>query len=175
MKLRLVSREALMDTCFKPDKVLEYCQRCQHYNMHFACPHHQFSMAAFLRPYPYVLLISHKPPGKLDEYFFWRDLIDPILMSYEEELNGLSLLAGICRNCDTCYDKGTQRCSHPKLLRHSFESLGFEVSCILEEYFDESLVFDPARLHLLYGLFLKDRPDPVSLTNLEGDLRGLSD
>ncbi len=175
MKLRLVNRDALMDTCFRPDKVIEYCESCHHYNMHFACPHHNFSMAAFLRPYPYVLLVSHQPPGKLDEYFYWRDLIDPLLLSYEAELDGLSLVAGSCRNCDTCYDKGASRCTHPKLLRYSFESLGFEVSCILEEYFDEKLLFQPERLHLLYGMLLKDRPDTVSMMNLEGGLRGLSD
>lgn len=172
--MRLIGMGVLIEEAFLPRKVLAHCRRCENYNMHFACPDHQFNVSAFISGYPFVLLVSHQMPVHMDEYFYWRDIIEPILLHYEEKLKGQSLVAGSCRNCDFCFDKGAQDCENPDLMRFSLESLGFDVSILLNKFFKEKLDFSPDRLHLVYGMLLKQRPDPIDLSELEGELRGLS-
>ena len=174
MKKRLISMGALIEEAFFPETVLECCSSCENYNLHFACPDHQFNVARFLSSYPYALIISHKMQVKIDEYFYWRDVIEPILLQYEKKLNGQSLVSGSCRNCDFCFDQGALDCENPDLMRYSLESLGFDVSTLLESFFNETLNFSSDGLHLVYGMLLKQKPDPIDLSELEGELLGLS-
>ncbi|NLY36188.1 MAG: hypothetical protein GX046_03010 [Tissierellia bacterium] len=174
MKIRLISMRALIEEAFFPERVLDYCSRCENYNMHFACPNHQFNISALLNRYPFVLVISHNLPVNIDEYYYWRDIIDPILMGYENKLMGQSLLAGSCRNCDFCFNKGAQDCEFPQLLRYSLESLGFDLSALLAQFFNEELNFRTDNLNLVYGMLLKQRPDQIYLSELEGELLGIS-
>ncbi len=174
MKFRLINLELLMEECFNPEKIESLCSMCEYYNQHFACPSHNFNVNYFLSHYRYALVVSHRLKARLDEYFFWRDLIDSLLLSYENKFRGLSLVAGSCRNCNFCFDRGAYECSSPELLRHSFESLGFDVSSILELYFKEKLSFSPDGLHLVYGMLLKDKPEPIILNDFEGELCEIS-
>lgn len=174
MKMRLISMGALIEEALLPEKVLDYCSRCENYNLHFACPDHQFSIPLFLSSYSYALIISHKMQVQIDEYFYWRDIIEPILLQYEKKLKGQTLLSGSCRNCDFCFDQGALECENPSLMRYSLESLGFDVRTLLEGFFNETLNFSSDGLHLVYGMLLKQKPDPIDLSELEGELLGLS-
>lgn len=174
MEIRIISMASFIEEVFNPSLVHDYCSKCDNYNMHFACPQYDFSIPALLSKYSKVMVISHRLDARLDEYFYWRDLIDPLLMSYEGKLNGQALLAGSCRNCNFCFDKGALECSSPELLRYSFESLGFDVSAIVEKYFKIRLDFDSKSLHLVYGMLLELGADPIVLKELEGELNELS-
>lgn len=174
MKIRLLTMGALVEETFSPQVIHDYCRSCENYNMHFACPEHRFNIPHFLDAYPFVLVISHRIPVKQDEYFFWRDILEPVLMSAEKRFQGQVLLAGSCRNCQFCFDKGAQECESPQLMRYSLESLGFDVKKLLEHFFKEELLFKSDELHLVYGILLKQRPDPIELQELEEELRELS-
>lgn len=174
MKIRIISMRTIIEEAFLPHIVHDYCSRCENFNLHFSCPSHQFNIPAFINQYSFALIISHKIAAQYDEYYYWRDLIDPTLLKYEKIMRGQALLAGSCRNCDFCFDKGAEKCTSPSLLRYSFESLGFDVAAILEEFFNERLSFDMGTLHLVYGILLKEKPDPIDLNELEGELSGLS-
>lgn len=174
MKIRTVSLQLLMEDCFEPALIESYCSLCENYNQHFSCPSHEFSLISYLSNFKYALIISHKLQAKLDEYYFWRELIDPLLLQYESRFHGTSLMPGSCQNCDYCFDRGALECSSPELLRYSFESLGFDVKEILNIYFKEQLIFQPTSLHLIYGMLLKEKPDPLTLNDFQGDLYELS-
>lgn len=174
MEIRVISMASFIEETFNPSLVHSYCSKCDNFNLHFACPPYDFSIPALLSKYRQVLVISHKLEARQDEYFYWRDLVDPLLMSYERKLNGQALLAGSCRNCSFCFDKGAIECSSPELLRFSFESLGFDVASIVDKYFKEKLSFESRSLHLVYGMLLELGADPIVLKELEGELSELS-
>lgn len=175
MDIRVVSVDNLIENAFKPHIVHDYCSKCPNYSMHFSCPSHNFSIPAFLANYSHVMIISHRLDARLDEYSYYRDLIDPLLMAHESKFTGQALLAGVCRNCDFCFEDGAQICHNPQLLRYSLESLGFDIARLLQVYFKQELDFDERRLQLVYGMLLKSAPDQIALMEFKGELNELTD
>jgi predicted metal-binding protein len=179
IQMRYIGTQSLLEAAYKPDVVEQYCLQCPNYESNFSCPSHDFSTGLYLQRYPSALLIMHTLPAipgvdPLEDFFSYREQIDPVLMTFERLFFGEALLPGCCHNCsDDCSALDAQACLNPTVRRYSLESLGVDINSMLEYYFDTTLTFQDERLVFVYGFFLKDSPDPILLTELESELQSI--
>lgn len=175
------SIDHLLDTAWDHDTIETYCRACSNYDVHFSCPHHDFSIPDFLHRYQSVLVASHAiaidpaQPGTLDDHFYSnKTRLDQLLLSLEKTIRGSkALIAGPCQNCQpSCDTSHLPSCPQPDLLRYSFESLGFDVAALLKSYFDKELTFNQEEVILVYGLLLAEPLADKQIDRLKGALGG---
>lgn len=171
----LLETTVLLEASLDEPRVFSYCEACPDYGLNPSCPKHSFKTTEYLKTYPYVLVVLHTftKDDSLDtaqSFYRKRSLVEPLLMKLEStETHPVAVISGSCNNCVNDCNK-TTGCFNPDLLRYSFESLGFDVSIITEEFFQQELSFDCDQLMMVYGLLFKDHPSPEQIFELENML-----
>lgn len=171
----------LLESCWDLTAVESYCQSCKNFDVHFSCPQHQFHIPDYLKRFNHALVVAHAipvdqaQPGTLAEKFYrHKQRLDRVLLNYESNIAGsISLIAGQCQNCQpACEESHLPACPNPDLIRYSFESLGFNVSAILQLYFDKKLSFKDDTVQLVYGYLLNQPLSDIQWHQLKGLLCG---
>ncbi len=86
-----------------------------------------------------------------------KDQMDEILLEAESDFtNTLSLPPGNCTRCLVCMKEEGLPCEYPEKCRYSLEALGFLVSDIYRDWFDEALTWSegslPEAFHTCSGI-----------------------
>jgi len=125
---------------------IDCCKTCHRYGKTWACPPYDFSTQEFLGRFGHAMLIGTlaepdeatraaaslrhdnmdiMKQGLIDA---WHS-IRPFMMECEERHQGAVSLCGpvACSDCEGCMRPSGKPCRHPELMRHSLESLGFDV------------------------------------------------
>jgi predicted metal-binding protein len=146
--------EYLMEEYFNREKTLGFCKACPNFSKYWSCPPYAFNEAIFLKQFKYMHIIGRqfevpredlrniRNPEAVKNYstdklqaikvMTWKTLLE-----IEDEVDGvIGLIPGNCPICETqgmeCARKINQPCRHPKLMRFSLESLGFNVADLLK-------------------------------------------
>lgn len=127
-------------------KILDYCKVCPNFGKTWACPPYDFDARAFVAQFNHAMLIGTKavPTAATREQSTspearlalqkqgiqdaWQS-VRPFMMQCEQRHPGTVSLCGpfACHGCDGCSRPDGNPCKHPELMRHSLESLGFDV------------------------------------------------
>lgn len=146
--------EYLMEEYFNREKTLGYCKACPNFSKYWSCPPYAFDEAIFLKQFKYIHIIGRQFEVPREDL---RNIRDPeavknycteklqaikvmtwkTLLEIEDEVDGaIGLIPGNCPICETqglaCARKTNEPCRHPKLMRFSLESLGFNVADLLK-------------------------------------------
>ena len=146
--------EYLMEEYFNREKTLGFCKACPNFSKYWSCPPYAFDEAIFLKQFKYMHIIGRQMEVPREDL---RNVRDPeavknyctdklqaikvmtwkTLLEIEDEVDGvIGLIPGNCPICETqgmeCARKINQPCRHPKLMRFSLESLGFNVADLLK-------------------------------------------
>lgn len=169
--LRAIPMESLKKY-YKPEEIEGNCQNCPSYGRNWSCPPHDFSVMDYMEKYNTAYIVGvkislegfHQKEAAIDYYYKCRHLANRSLLRYEEEIaDSAALLGGHCDLCDSCTREVSAECNHPQKKRHSLESLGFKVSEIIEELFDDKLQWDrgktPDSLYIVLGVLSNENLD----------------
>lgn len=142
--------------------VHSFCKSCENYNLNYSCPVHCESLIEKYRNYKYITIFIYKDTYDQfvtheDAYWNARNFIDKAIFDFEKETNSIGLIPGKCMLCNPCLKTLDEPCPTPELIRHSLETIGFHVSNIIENEFDEKLEWDTRILHLVFGA-LSNKP-----------------
>lgn len=142
-----LSIEKLFDY-YKPDEIHSYCQRCPKYGRFWSCPPHNFNIPEYLKQYTFITIIANRiylePELSKEEqiacYHHTRKKTNNKLLRRLEKLNDCEILiSGHCWLCKTCMRTNSEQCISPEKLKYSLESLGFKISDIINNEFNDSL------------------------------------
>jgi predicted metal-binding protein len=149
----------------KPEETAGHCERCPRYGTSWSCPPHDFSVTDYFERYGMAYAIATKvslpglanEPDSMDYYHQCRHSINQRLLQYETEIpDSVVLIAGNCNLCDDCTRPAPSECRLSQGQRYSFESLGFKVSGIIEDFFDDTLQWGKGRtpdsLYIVSGI-----------------------
>ena len=157
---------------FNPKIVHNYCKQCPDYDKFWSCPEFSFNEKQYLRQYNYAFIISAKLYAGEDEinsyYSQLRKIFDKKLLELEKKYkHTTSLFAGRCYLCDICSKLSNKPCIYPEYMRYSLESLGIEVTKIVEEVLKDKIIWsnDSKQEYILLvgGLLSKEN---ITLNNL---------
>ena len=162
--IRVIPTESLKKY-YKPDEITPYCQHCPRYGLNWSCPPHSFSVTDTFTHFRLAYVIGVKvllsgftqKAESLDYYHKCRHAVNQRLLQYEQAMPAaLVLIAGHCDICDPCARQVSLACNFPDQQRYSFESLGFKVSEMMADIFDDKLQWDkdktPDNLYLVSGI-----------------------
>lgn len=127
-------------------KILDYCKVCPNYGKTWACPPYDFDTRKFVARFSHAMLIGTKVvPStatriqstsaearlalqKQGIQAAWQS-VRSFMMACEQRHPGAVSLCGpfACHGCEGCTRPDGHPCLHPELMRHSLESLGFDV------------------------------------------------
>ena len=174
-KIKELSSAALMKA-YKPEEIMGYCAHCGNHDSVWSCPPHRFDPAEFIKGFAYAYVVSgsvsmigfEEQTDALVHYYEMRRPINRALLSFEAAVPGsVSLYAGHCEACKPCTRTKGEECIHPNLCRYSLESLGLDVSEIIETHFGESLQWGagktPDKLLVVPALLSPVKVDIASL------------
>lgn len=157
VRTRKTTLDEMMKIGFEPQKIETYCKVCPNYGKNWSCPPHFFERESFLKEYPYIVLIIARLKYSADEILrikgkqevkdYTEQTLFPLRHTFYERLKILEQSRsdlrmfdiGNCGLCETCRREEGRACIRPDELRYSPESLGFDVSLLLEHYFDLKL------------------------------------
>lgn len=161
---------------YKPKEIRRHCKNCPRYDMNWSCPPHDFNITDYIERYRTAYVIGVKvsltgfkqKSAAMDYYYDCRHLINQRLLGYEEEDSGsITLIGGHCDLCDNCTREVSLKCNYPDKKRHSLESLGFKVSEIIEDLFNDKLQWDkgqtPDSLYIVLGILSNAKIDVSEL------------
>lgn len=162
--IRSITMESLK-RYYKPEEITGYCKRCPRYGLNWSCPSHDFSVTDYIEQYSIVYVMGAKvylsgflnKGDSIDYYYNCRHSINRRMLQYETEISDSEILiAGHCDLCDNCTREINLECKFPDKKRYSFESLGFKVSGMIEDLFDDTLKWDkgeaPDSLYVISGI-----------------------
>ncbi len=129
------------------------CRACPRYGRSWACPPFELYDFPGLHPERFdtlrlvVTRINTEKPVSMDEgygiFLTEKQLLMPQLYQTAREKEGI--VYGFAGTCDLCSDDCTrslgQPCRHPDLAGPALEAAGFDVSCLLREFFGLDLVW----------------------------------
>lgn len=138
------------------EKIIGYCQSCPNYDKIWSCPPFNFSTYDYLDKFSSAIIYSGEIFFDLsnssdDEknnkrrliYDMGRKEFRNYLMTIEEKyIESEALIAGHCFLCDECTRLHGKKCSYPKKIRYSLESMGIEVSSLLKTVLNQELQWD---------------------------------
>ncbi len=169
--LRAISMESLKKY-YKPEEIFGHCKGCPSYGKNWSCPPHNFTVMEYIEKYKTAYIVGVKvalegfkqKEAAIDHYYECRRLANRSLLKYEETLSAsVALLGGHCDICDSCTREVSAECNFPQKKRHSLESLGFKVSDIIEDLFDDKLQWDkgktPDSLYIVLGVLSNETLD----------------
>ncbi len=164
---------------YRPEETARHCERCPRYGMNWSCPPHDFSVPDYIDRYGMAYAIAVKvsltglpeETDSMDYYHDCRRSINQRLLQYETEIpDSVVLIAGHCDLCDDCTRRASSECCLPDKQRHSFESLGFKVSEMIEDLFDDTLQWGkgktPGSLYIVSGILSNAALDAGELDNV---------
>lgn len=133
---------------FKPEEIFGNCENCARYDKNWSCPPRSFAPKEFVTIYEHCYVIGVKfylssfaeKEDAIIAYYSFRKQLNEKLLNSEEQFT--TLFAGHCELCDECSKLNDEDCRYPEKIRYSLESLGFKVSDIIEEFFDDTLQWD---------------------------------
>lgn len=142
--------------CYHPKRVLGYCEACNNYGKIWSCPPHQLNVSDFLQPYNQLFVIGakvviksewvdkEKPLDSVTNVFLKaRQQFGKVLYELEKEyLNSQAMIAGTCYQCDKCTRYYGLSCKYPDKMRHSLESIGFDVDQIVKTILKDEIVWN---------------------------------
>lgn len=150
---------------FQPEQIVSNCKHCPRYGLNWSCPPHDFNVPDYIARFDLAYAIGIKVPlsgfsteaEAMDYYHRCRRVTNQQLLLYERELSGaVVLIAGHCDLCHTCSKTISLACNYPEQRRRSFESLGFNVSGIVAEFFEYRLQWvkgqTPDSLYIVSGI-----------------------
>jgi len=161
----IISKEfefnSFVDKYLDESLVHSYCKSCENYNLNYSCPDHENSLIDKYKKYKYITVYIFKTHysesvNHADAYTDARLFIDKAIFDFEKETDSIGLIPGKCTLCDPCLKVLNKPCPTPELIRHSLETIGFHVSNIIENEFNENLEWNTNILHLVFG-FLSDK------------------
>ena len=157
---------------YKPEEITGYCKGCPRYEKNWSCPPHNFNVIDYIEQYKMAYAIGvkvslagfSKKADSMNYYYDCRRSINRRLLQYETEISySKVLIGGHCDLCENCTRAISLECNFPDKQRHSLESLGFKVSEIIEDLFDDKLQWNkgktPDNLYIVLGLLSKESLD----------------
>ena len=142
VKLSAISR------FFKPQEVFGYCKSCPNFQQNWSCPPHAFDTEKYANRYDKINIIGVKIRTNADQskeeslaqYNEKRSSFNRKLLKIEAKYQDSKVLySGNCDYCETCNKQISSACANIDKMRHSLESLGYDVAGICEEVLDENL------------------------------------
>lgn len=137
--------------CEDKEKFLHLCKvGCPNYNKKWSCPPHSptFISVATKWKYLYVFYLRMPLAGFKDiKNSYLRVKAANVMLKsradrylrFLSEKHGKYISTGSCRLCKPCKCKEGKPCAHPGLMSYSFESLGIDVTELINKYFDNPL------------------------------------
>lgn len=133
-----VSREDMM-RYYDPERIQGYCQVCDKYGLFWSCPPFDTPPLDSLPAWSRALLITQKTwvpadIGKDDLIRLFLDARKTLgeFMATQESDGAIAVIAGHCSGCPTCPRARGGACCAPTRLRYSLESLGFDITGLVE-------------------------------------------
>jgi predicted metal-binding protein len=134
------------------DKFMALCRECGNYNSNWACPPFDFDVSEYLGKYDYAYVLGvqwvhdeetiAKADTREKALIYSKELYRKgmeemlaFILQLEEkypESSGVS--AGGCSCCASCARPRNEPCRFPRRVRHSLESLSFDVSMIAQDF-----------------------------------------
>lgn len=176
----LLSAEEYIRDYRDPEKFISFCQQCERYNNCWACPPFDFNTTAYISGFKQAHIIGTKilfsssirencttieqrKALSLQAIEATRKIIDSQLLFLEHEYPGsLVFYAGTCHLCPSgsCTRGKQHPCRYPRKIRHSLESMGFDIGKTTSELLHIELQWSndaqlPEYLTLVSGFFTK--------------------
>lgn len=122
------------------DYFLNLCRECPSYGRVWSCPPYDFNPVSLLKSYDmfhiqgYVIKYSGERTEK-EMIEVLREVKQKLSkeLRLQEDDSSMALEAGSCNECERCSRSDGKKCIHPEKMRYSVESLGGNVTKILEE------------------------------------------
>ncbi|MBN2260908.1 MAG: hypothetical protein JW702_10205 [Clostridiales bacterium] len=148
---------------YDPITVHSYCKSCNHYNLNYSCPVHLNPVIDKLKKFNYltVYVFEYNIPefNDIDNiYNSIRNSLDKEILNFESIIDGTSLIPGRCLLCNPCYKELHKPCPKPDLIRYSLETIGFDVSKVIENEFQKKLTWNKDKLTLVFGFLSNEIP-----------------
>ncbi|MBB4035598.1 putative metal-binding protein [Dysgonomonas hofstadii] len=166
------------------DKFIVFCKQCSKYGNCWACPPYEFDTTDYILKYNRAYIIGTKINLSYDIRKASKDaeeskltganiitdvrkVLDEQLLKIEADIpNSKAFFAGTCHICEPegCMRIQNEPCRYPDKIRHSLESIGFDIGKTTEELLNIKLKwsndgFLPEYLTLVSGLFTNSRVD----------------
>lgn len=169
------------------DKFIGFCKECKQYNCSWVCPPFDFDTTAYISRYPWATIIGTKirlddnlrtqyTPSEqqlLGGEIIWkvREILDDQLLALEKKYEeSTAFFAGTCHRCleGDCTHIQNKPCIHPEYLRHSLESLGFDLGRTASELLSIDMQWSadgslPQYFVLISGLFSHEKIESLPL------------
>ncbi len=133
------------------EKFLNLCQGgCPNYNKKWSCPPYSPTFSSIAEKWEYLYIFYLRMP-----LAGFEDVKNPYLrvkaanimlksradryLRFLSKKHGKYISTGSCRLCKPCKCKEEKPCAHPSLMAYSFESLGVDVTNLINKYFDHPL------------------------------------
>jgi len=133
---------------YKPEEINGFCERCPKYGQYWSCPPHSFDPIELLSEFKYASVVAIKihldhldsKTERLEYYNQQKRLLNEQILNSEKMFSeSMALISGNCWICEECTRMKGEACILPEKQRYSLESLGFKLSDILQELFNEKL------------------------------------
>ena len=173
--IRTISIESLK-RYYKPEEIISHCQHCPRYGLNWSCPPHDFNVLEYIARFKLAYIIGVKVPlsgfskkaEAIGYYHECRHAVNQRLLQYELEISGsVVLIAGHCDLCANCFRQVSLECAYPDQRRYSLESLGFKVSEMMADIFDDRLQWatgqTPDHLYIVSGILSNSTCDVSEL------------
>jgi len=142
------------------DTILSYCLDCFNYGKNYSCPpfnQHPIELYKnnkYLKVY--IFTYANSDNLNIDNlYSIVRKKLDLAIFDYESKTFSTALIPGRCLLCDPCKKIYNEKCLFPDKIRHSLETLGFQISTLLLDELNYELKWNNNDLTLVFG-FLSD-------------------
>lgn len=168
------------------DKFIRFCHQCERYNNYWSCPPFDFDTTEYISDHEQAHIIGtcitfdtgtraacttveQRKAISLQAIESTRQVIDPHLLALEGEFPGsIAFYAGTCHLCPTrtCTRPRQQPCRYPREVRHSLESMGFDIGKTASLLLDIELLWSntpelPEYLTLVSGFFTPHALSPA--------------
>jgi len=168
------------------DKFIVYCKQCNKYGNCWACPPYDFDATDYILKYNKAYIIGTKISLSEDirkacknaedskstgakVIVDVRTMLDKQLLDAESNtVDSKAFFAGTCHICEPgdCTRIQNEPCRYPDKIRHSLESVGFDIGKTTEELLGIKLKWSndgslPEYLTLVSGLFTNSKADSL--------------
>jgi len=173
-----IAADEFIDRYRDVERFLVYCRQCPGYGQSWGCPPFDFDPLTLTLGFRSVTVMGttiefdedtrascrtaeqSSATGRVAMQQVWQELL-PQLYERERQEPGSRLFTFRCELCpEGCTRPDGKSCRHPELLRHSLESVGFDVMAITKDLLGFELEWSsdgslPKRLSLVTALFRK--------------------
>lgn len=152
------------------EKFLDFCKECKNYHTRWSCPPLSMDVSQFLQHFGHMYVIGVKviydadtirrtnTAEKMKEVTVQslrevkRKLAEALLAVERSVPGSVSLASGGCNICPRCARYDGLPCRYPERMRHSLESLGFDLTAITADFLQIELKWSKESLPEYYTL-----------------------